>query len=73
MRVSKHVPKFSLVASHTARRTFATIEALRCLRDGKSIRPIMDILGHRVEKTFWNYVKISPDQSALEFHRGRVG
>lgn len=73
IRVSRQVPKFSLVASHTARRTFATIEALRCLREGRSIRPIMDILGHRVERTFWNYVKISPEQSALEFARGRAG
>lgn len=73
LRVSRTVPKWSLVASHTARRSFASNEYLRAMREGRSYRLIMDITGHRTEKEFFKYIRVAADEKALLFAKGRAG
>ena len=54
-------PRWELVSSHTARRTAITNMFL----SGKySIRQMMYVSGHKKEKTFNNYIKLSLDEFA---------
>ncbi len=53
-------PKYNLVTSHTARRSFATNAYLA---DIPTIS-IMEITGHKTEKAFMKYIKISPEDNA---------
>ncbi|MBS1599506.1 MAG: tyrosine-type recombinase/integrase [Bacteroidetes bacterium] len=58
-------PKLELwecVASHTARRSMATNYTL----EGVPARILMKITGHKTEKSFNNYIKISEQQAANE-------
>jgi integrase len=54
------VPKFKLVSTHTARRSFATN---LYLADVPTIS-IMKITGHKTERSFMAYIKISQEQNA---------
>lgn len=58
--------KFELLTSHTARRSFATNLYL----EGIPSFNIMRITGHRTEKAFLRYIKITPNESAkiLKLH-----
>lgn len=58
--MSYNSPKWSLVSSHTARRSFATYEYLA----GTPVMTIMAITGHRSEKSFLRSIKITPDEHA---------
>lgn len=54
------VPKYKLITTHTARRSFAT----NCyLADIPSIS-IMKITGHKTEKSFLKYIKVTQEQNA---------
>jgi integrase len=59
-RVSKTYKKFELITTHTARRSFATNAYLN---DVPTIS-IMKITGHRTEKSFMKYIKISQEDNA---------
>jgi len=63
--IIESVPKYTLISSHTARRTFATLQ-LKC-----GIPPyiIMAITGHKTEKDFWKYVKLDSQAKALQLHQ----
>jgi integrase len=52
--------KFELVSTHTARRSFATNSYL----SGIPSRTIMDITGHKTDKDFMKYIKVTPDEHA---------
>ena len=52
--------KFELVCTHTARRSFATNAFLM---DIPTIS-IMKITGHRTEKSFMKYIRISQEENA---------
>lgn len=54
--------RYSMVTTHTARRTFATHEVL----NGTSIYLIMAITGHKTEKDFWKYVKMDSQAKGLQ-------
>jgi integrase len=54
-------PKFELVTSHTARRSFATNAYLA----GVNPVMIMKVTGHRSESVFLRYIKVSSEQNAL--------
>lgn len=58
--------KYKLLTTHTARRSFATNLYL----DGVPSYTIMRITGHRTEKAFLRYIKITPNESAkvLQLH-----
>lgn len=52
--------KWSLVTTHTARRSFAT----NAFKSGVSSLSIMQITGHTTEKSFLKYIKISREENA---------
>ncbi len=54
------IPKHDLVSTHTARRSFATNEYLA----GTPSLTIMAITGHRTEKSFLKYIRVTPDEHA---------
>lgn len=58
--VTKNRPKYKLVTSHVARRSFATNAVKR------GIQPVltMAITGHKTEKEFWKYVKVTNEEKA---------
>jgi len=58
--VTETVPKWQLVTTHTARRSFATNEYLA----GTPSLTIMAITGHKTEKSFMKYIRVTPDQHA---------
>ena len=53
--------KYELLSTHTARRSFAT----NMFKAGFSSISIMKITGHRSEKTFLNYIKVSEEENAM--------
>lgn len=60
MRVRQTYKKYELVTSHTARRSFATNLYL----SGFPAISIMQITGHRTEKAFMAYIRVTPEQHA---------
>jgi integrase len=65
-RITTKYKKYELVSSHTARRSFATNQYL----SGFPAISIMQITGHKTEKAFLRYIKVSPEDHArlLELH-----
>lgn len=57
-------PKWSLVTSHTGRRTFATLSYLRLAAAGLPIDGIMDITGHKTRREFLKYIKVGAVERA---------
>ena len=59
--IEKHtLPKYDLISTHTARRSFATN---LYLADIPSIS-IMKITGHKTEKSFLRYIRVTQEQNA---------
>ncbi len=56
----KQIEKYKLVMTHTARRSFAT----NLYKSGFPSINIMKITGHRTEKAFMRYIKITPEENA---------
>lgn len=52
--------KCDWITSHTGRRSFCTNEFLA----GTPVKIIMQISGHKREKDFYRYIKVSPEQAA---------
>lgn len=66
MRVTKTVPKCELIKTHSARRTGITLMYLAKDENGNHIPTIdiMKISGHKTEKEFLKYVKVSKLETA---------
>lgn len=66
VNISKNYKKFELITTHTARRSFASNLYLH----GLPSSTIMKITGHRTEKAFMRYIKITPNENAkiLQLH-----
>lgn len=60
MRTTVNYQKWELVSSHTARRSFATNAYLQ----GIPTVTIMAITGHKTEKSFLKYIKVTPKDHA---------
>src|SRR5690606_37209933 len=60
MASHKSYKKFELLTTHTARRSLATNQYLRAIPS----RLIMMITGHKTEKSFLKYIKVSAEQEA---------
>lgn len=60
LRVQKTVCKYDLITTHTARRSFAT----NLFKSGFSSIGIMKITGHKTEKSFMKYIKISNEENS---------
>jgi site-specific recombinase XerD len=63
--VSKIQPKYELVMTHTARRSFCTNAYL----SGMESIDIMAISGHKSEKNFLLYIKVTPEQRAIKMSK----
>ncbi len=63
---STEYPKWQLVTSHTARRSFAT----NLYKSGFPSISIMQITGHKTETAFLKYIKVTPEEHAklLQMH-----
>ena len=61
-----NLKKYELLVTHTARRSFAT----NMYKSGLSSITIMKTTGHRTERAFLTYIKVTPDENAtlLEQH-----
>lgn len=59
--VTQTIPKYKLVKTHTARRSFCTNHYL----SGKPIQQIMLFSGHKTEREFLKYVRIEKQQEVL--------
>ncbi|MEQ3663777.1 tyrosine-type recombinase/integrase [Olleya sp.] len=59
-RHEKSFKKYELITTHTARRSFAT----NMFKRGIPSRVIMKITGHRTERAFSTYIKVSQDENA---------
>lgn len=57
---TEYLPKYKLISSHTARRSFAT----NAYKSGIPAPSIMKITGHRSEKAFMKYIKIGKEENA---------
>lgn len=53
-------PRYKMVTTHTARRSFAT----NMYKQGLPKKVIMDITGHSKEETFMRYIRIEQEESA---------
>lgn len=60
VRVSKAFKKWELVTTHCGRRTFAT----NLYKSGFPSISIMAITGHKTEKAFLRYIKVTPEEHA---------
>ncbi len=60
VKTSLTVPKWQLVTTHTARRSFATNEFLA----GTPTLTLMSITGHRTEKAFLKYIRVNKEEHA---------
>lgn len=59
-QITRTLPKYKLVASHTARRSGATNMFIA----GVPTISIMKITGHRTERSFMRYIRISQEENA---------
>jgi integrase len=55
------VTKYELISTHTARRSFAT----NAYKSGMPVKSCMAITGHKTEKQFFEYIKITGEENAL--------
>ncbi len=65
MNVIKQVPKYELVTSHTARRSFAT----NLYRRGIPSTQLMFLTGHKTEAAFMKYIKVSKVDNARDVQK----
>jgi len=59
------IPKYQMIKTHTARRSFCTNAYLA----GMNSLDIMAISGHRSEKNFLNYIKVTAEQRAVKISK----
>ena len=58
--ITKMIPKYDLIKSHTARRSFCTNK----YKAGMSVYDIMLFSGHTTEKEFYKYIRIKDEERA---------
>jgi len=63
--INAKIPKYNLVKTHTARRSFCTNHYVA----GKPIQNIMLYSGHKTEKEFYKYIRIEKKQEAIAVHK----
>ena len=60
-RIDQTFPKYELIATHTARRSFAT----NAYKADVPPKYIMSVTGHRTDHEFYKYIRLRPDEHAL--------
>ena len=61
-KITELIPKYSLIVSHTARRSFCTNAYLSKM----PTIDIMSISGHSTEREFYKYIKVTPQERAVK-------
>ena len=56
--MTKRVPKYQLIKTHTARRSFCT----NAYKAGMDCLDIMALSGHTTEKSFLRYIKVTQEE-----------
>lgn len=64
-KITRTRPKYELMSSHAARRSFATNQYLA----GVPTYDIMQITGHRTERVFFRYIKMRPREAANKIRK----
>lgn len=64
VKMNTKTPKHKLITTHTARRSFATNLYLRIDQLNITVFDIMQVTGHKTEKAFLRYIRVTPDESA---------
>lgn len=59
--IRERMPKYALVSSHTARRTFATNAYISGIQTAR----IMLLTGHKTEAAFFKYIRIQKQENAM--------
>lgn len=59
-RIDEVFKKFQLITTHTARRSFAS----NAFKAGVPVKSIMQITGHKTEKEFYKYIRLSGEEHA---------
>ncbi|MCL5246524.1 site-specific integrase [Cellulophaga sp. 20_2_10] len=59
---AEEIPKYKMISSHTARRSFCT----NMYEKGMPIYDIMHFSGHASEKEFYNYIRTKKEQRAIK-------
>jgi len=57
-------PKYEMIKSHTARRTFCTL----CYERGMQLGNIRQFSGHKTDKSLMNYINITPRHATNDFN-----
>ncbi|WP_059025499.1 tyrosine-type recombinase/integrase [Gabonibacter massiliensis] len=65
MVIKTKVEKYKLITSHTARRTGATLLYLA----GMDTSTIMKITGHKSERDFYKYIRVTAEENALRLSK----
>lgn len=61
LKVKKTAPKYELIKTHTARRTGCTL----MYKAGIQVIDIMKISGHKTEREFLKYIRVSKEETAI--------
>lgn len=61
LKINKTAPKYELIKTHTARRTGCTL----MYKAGIFVIDIMKISGHKTEREFLKYIKVSKEETAI--------
>ena len=59
--IIKWIPKYKLVGTHTARRSFCTNHFLK----GATPNDIMHFSGHKTEREFYKYIRVTKEEKSL--------
>lgn len=62
-RITISKPKYDLITNHTSRRSFAT----NAVKKGISRTLVMAMTGHKTEKSFNRYIRMSEQEMAMQF------
>lgn len=65
IRITKVFAKKDLLTTHTARRSFAT----NLYNEGFPTISIMQVTGHKTERAFLKYIKVTPDEHASKLEK----
>ncbi|MCZ4693381.1 hypothetical protein DWB61_01675 [Ancylomarina euxinus] len=65
LRTDSAIPKYKMITSHTARRSFAT----NCYMDRIPSYEIMKMTGHKTEAAFLKYIRITQEQAAKKLSK----
>jgi len=60
-RIDETFPKYELITTHTARRSFAT----NAYKATVPVKYIMAVTGHKTEKEFYKYIRLRADEHAM--------